>query len=220
MFEDLSKYNFILSNSLFTDKENQKTEKEKDKIIKDLNIENGNENYKFYLKKEIENEKYNTDLNKENYFYSFINKKRKRYFSKQKHNIYKCPSCASSSLSKLYKHIHEKHCKKTNLVNIKPSNSQQKEKNIILKTIKISPDKTENENEKKEIMKENNSCEKIENVFENDVVGEKEKKENEKKNIFECKIIKSEIKEKKQQEPKTDNEKIFIKVEKCIAPPI
>ena len=218
MFEDLSKYNFILSNSFFTDKENQKTEKEKDKIIRDLNKENGKEKYKLDLNKEIENEKYNTDLNKENYFYSFINKKRKRYFSKQKHNIYKCPSCASSSLSKLYKHIHEKHCKKTNLVNIKPSNSQQKEKNIFLKTIKISSDKKENE--KKEVMKEINSCEKIDNKFKNDVLGEKEKKENEKKNIFECKIIKSEIKEKKQKEPKTDSEKIFIRVEKFIAPPI
>ena len=81
MFEDLSKYNFILSNSLFTDKENQKTEKENDKIIKDLNKENGNDKYKVDLNKEIKNEKYNIDLNKENYFYSFINKKRKRYFS-------------------------------------------------------------------------------------------------------------------------------------------
>ena len=73
---------------------------------------------------------------------------------------------------------------------------------------------------KKEIMKENNSRENIENEFKNDAVSEKEKKENEKKNIFECKIIKSEIKEKKEKEPKTNIEKVIIKVEKCIAPPI
>ena len=69
-------------------------------------------------------------------------------------------------------------------------------------------------------MKENNSRENIENEFKNDAVSEKEKKENEKKNIFECKIIKSEIKEKKEKEPKTNIEKVIIKVEKCIAPPI
>jgi len=49
-----------------------------------------------------------SDLNKENYFYSLINKKRKRHFSNNKnYKVYKCPSCASSFLCKYYKHIHE-----------------------------------------------------------------------------------------------------------------
>jgi hypothetical protein len=55
------------------------------------------------------NEENKTDLNKENDFYSLMQKKRKRHFSNRKnHNIDKCPSCASSLLRKYYKHIHEK----------------------------------------------------------------------------------------------------------------
>ena len=189
MFEDLDKYDFILTN-------NQDFEKE------------------------IEKNK--TDLVKENDFYSFINKKRKRHFSKKKYNIYKCPSCASSTLGKLYKHIHEKHYNQNNNKNLhnieKKSNIKEIEYNpIILKTVKISADKKENENN--EIISENNSGEKIVNNYENFVMSDKKKKDNEKKNIFECKIIKNEIKEKKKKKPIFEK-KIVLKVEKIIAPPI
>ena len=67
-------------------------------------------NLKFYLRsslnyRDIEDQK--TDLNKENDFYSLINKKRKRHISNKNYKIMKCPSCASSSLRNFYKHIHE-----------------------------------------------------------------------------------------------------------------
>ena len=62
------------------------------------------------LKKQY-NEGNKSDLNKENDFYSLMQKKRKRHYSnnnKKNHSIRKCPSCASSFLSKYYKHIHER----------------------------------------------------------------------------------------------------------------
>ena len=67
-------------------------------------------NLKFYLRsslnyRDIEQQK--TDLNKENDFYSLINKKRKRHWCNKNYKIMKCPSCASSSLRNFYKHIHE-----------------------------------------------------------------------------------------------------------------
>ena len=71
-------YNIVLTNDLYT----------KNEIIvltNDLNNEDDN----------------NSDISKENNFFSFINKKRKRHHSKTKYKIYKSPSCASSSLSNI-----------------------------------------------------------------------------------------------------------------------
>lgn len=67
-------------------------------------------NLKFLLRSSLnyrDLEPQKTDLNKENDFYSLINKKRKRYWPNNNYKIRRCPSCASSSLRNFYKHIHE-----------------------------------------------------------------------------------------------------------------
>ncbi len=85
-------------------------------------------NLNFYLRsslnyRDIEDQK--TDLNKENDFYSLINKKRKRHIRNKNYKIMRCPSCASSSLRNFYKHIHENPENKNHKMREFEENNQQ-----------------------------------------------------------------------------------------------
>lgn len=226
MLDDLGNVNIVLSNELY--------------------IEKGKEKNK-------------SDLNKENDFYSLINKKRKRHFSNNKnYKVYKCPSCASSFLSKYYKHIHEKNNFKTNnnnkknleiktnqqnqdsqskikiqnisncfknynKINMKEANYSSDDKtkgnneNNIIKVKKINFENNDNNGE----VNSNNKYTEKEDYYQNVIIPENEKKSNEKKNIFVCKLIRSELKKEIPTTEKQKKEKkIIIKVEKCIAPQI
>ena len=150
-------------------------------------------NLKFYLRsslnyRDIEDQK--TDLNKENDFYSLINKKRKRHISNKNYKIMKCPSCASTSLRNLYKHIHEK---KNHKMREFEENSQQiRELKYHLENKVISPPKkylfpqknaniikNNENNDNQDILKNNITISKIKND-----IGEKNKQiGNEKKKI-------------------------------------
>ena len=210
-----------------------------------------------------ENEKNKYDINKENDFYSLINKKRKRHFSNNKnYKAYKCPSCASSFLSKYYKHIHEKNnfqsnnknknlettkinqqgqdsqskikmqnissfFKNYNNINLKKENdlsddiTKMNNQNNIIKIKKIAfEEKKENDQNNGEVNSNNKNTKKVED-YENDIISENEKKNNEKKNIFVCKLIRSEAKKEISTTEKQNKEKkIILKVEKLIAPQI
>ena len=74
-----------------------------------------------------------------------------------------------------------------------------------------------NENVKEENNRDNDKdiIEK-KSYYENGILSEKEKSSNKKNNIFECKLIRSEIKDKKTEENKKD-QKIILKVVKMIA---
>ena len=66
----------------------------------------------------------------------------------------------------------------------------------------------------------NNKYSKEGDYYENEIIPEKEKKSNEKKNIFVCKLIRSEVKKEMPIEKTRKRKKKIIKIEKCIAPPI
>ena len=84
-------------------------------------------NIKIILSNALYNQDDKSDLIKENNFYSFINKKRKRHFHNKNYKISKCPSCASSSLRKLYKHIHEikDYSNNYNIIELEKSKNRQ-----------------------------------------------------------------------------------------------
>ena len=149
-------------------------------------------NMNFYLRsslnyRDIEQQK--TDLNKENDFYSLINKKRKRHWFNKNYKIMKCPSCASSSLRNFYKHIHEN--KNYKMREFEENNQQINELKYQLENKVISspkkylfPPKNINiikkseSNSHQDILKNNATISKINNnIGEQNKSKEKEKKE-------------------------------------------
>ena len=159
-------------------------------------------NLNFYLRsslnyRDIEDQK--TDLNKENDFYSLINKKRKRHISNKNYKIMKCPSCASTSLRNFYKHIHEK--KSHKMREFEENNQQMKELKYQLENKVISSPKkylfppknvniiNKNEsNDNKDIFKNNITISKIKNDIgeKNKQIGNVKKKANTKKISMVC----------------------------------
>ena len=149
-------------------------------------------NLNFYLRsslnyRDIEQQK--TDLNKENDFYSLISRKRKRHISNKNYKIMKCPSCASSSLRKFYKHIHE--CKNHKMREFEENNQHIKELKYQLENKVISSPKkflfppknvniiNKNEsNDNQDILKNNITISKINNDIGeyNKPLGNKKKK--------------------------------------------
>ena len=177
------------------------------------------ENYNIVLTSELntENEKNKSDISKENAFYSLINKKRKRHYSKRNYKIYKCPSCASSSLSKIYWHIHEKN-KFRNYKNKSLLNKENQK--IILKVEKIYCEKEENNDNHEDIKDLNDMNKKIGNndYLKDDIVSDNQKKEKEKKNIFESKLIRNAPKNNKVNEIKKNDKKIILQIDKIFCP--
>ena len=169
----------------------------------------------------MDNEKNKSELNKENNFYSLINKKRKRNYSNKKYKIYKCPACASFSLRKLYKHIHEINYPNNRIIELQNIKNELENKNIINEENIININNVSCEiknNNNNEINDNNMGNNQYNNYYVNERLYEEEKSNNEKKNIFECKIIKSDMK-KKLKKPKK-SKKIIIQIEKVIAPEI
>ena len=115
------------------------------------------------------------------------------------------------------KNIKEYNNEKQNTNNLEDEITYKNNNNIIKINNLISNEIKNNENVKEENDRDNDKdiIEK-KSYYENGILSEKDKSNNKKNNIFECKLIRSEIKDKKTEENKKD-QKIILKVVKMIA---
>ena len=114
------------------------------------------------------------------------------------------------------KNIKEYNNEKQNTNNLEDEITYKNNNNIIKINNLISNEIKNNENKEENNRDNDKDIIEKKSYYENGILSEKEKSNNKKNNIFECKLIRSEIKDKKTEENKKD-QKIILKVVKMIA---